>query len=365
MPLRAIIAGKDVLAFDLKADEWRSLRMDLRHDRALGRLPCCGAQVVAKTSKLGTQFFAHYVRRRCDAPPETEVHLAAKRAVYEGCIDAGWDAITEAVGPDGTWRADVLASRQRTQVAFEIQWSRQSEERTIERQRGLAKHRVRCCWLFRRLPFDEPTRQIPAFELIAPAGGGPPSVALGPGAHPLREFASMMLQRRIKFCAELIVRFEEVRCRVRRDRCRHCSATIHFADATPPPLPLRSHCGLLLADVKAFSAIQGRYDGWRRELESFHSEDLRLRAPAENIIPHLVLRSPPGKPFFTTLGRNGFCPSCHRIVPFTEATTQLPIAFETRVPVRTPSSFNTPFPHWCLGNNGSYCSDGILQAHAT
>src|SRR5688500_11002331 len=163
MPFRAVIAGKSLHAFALSPHDWRSLQRRLRDNRSLGRLPCCDAQIVAKTSKLGTQFFAHYAKTACDARLETEAHFGAKRAVYEGCIDAGWDALTEAVAPDSAWRADVLASRQRTQVAFEIQLCRQSAERTMERQRGFARREVRCCWLFRRLPFAEPTQQLPAF----------------------------------------------------------------------------------------------------------------------------------------------------------------------------------------------------------
>jgi hypothetical protein len=352
MPLRAVIAGKSLLAFELSPDDWRSVQGQLRGDRSLGRLPCCDARVVAKTSALGTQFFAHYAKGACDAPHETEAHLVAKRAVYEGCIDAGWGATTEAVGPDGAWRADVLASRQKTQVAFEIQLCRQSAERTMERQRGFARHEVRCCWLFRRLPFATPDRQVPAFQLIESDDGSPPSVILGPGRHSLREFVRLMLEGRVKFCAAVSARLEEVRCRIRRDRCPHCSAIVHFTEATPPPLI--SPCGLSLSEAKEFVAIQGLYANWGRALKSLHAENLPLSAREREAIPHLVLRSPPGKPFLTAAGRSGFCPLCLEVVPFTETSYQLPIVFETSAP--SPAWPNMPFPHWCVGNNGSYCS---------
>src|SRR5690606_37344110 len=132
------------------------LKRQLRTNRSVSRLPCCSAQAVAKTSKLGTQFFAHYVKNACDTGGETEAHLLAKRALYEGCRDAGWEALTEAASPDGAWRADVLASRDGVHVAFEIQWSRQTVGRTMERQQGFSQRNVRCVWLFRRLPFGTP-----------------------------------------------------------------------------------------------------------------------------------------------------------------------------------------------------------------
>lgn len=354
MPLRAVIAGKSLFAFELSPEEWRSLQGQLRDKRSLGRLLCCDAQVVAKTSKLGTQFFAHYVKGACDASSETEVHLGAKRAVYEGCVDAGWDALTEAVGPDGAWRADVLASRQRTQVAFEIQWTQQSAERTMERQRGFAQHQVRCCWLFRRLPFTRPSWEVPAFELIESPHGGPPSVILGAGTRSLREFARLLLEGRVRFCAEVSIRLEQVRCRIRRDRCPGCAAIVHFADAAPPPLV--SLCGLSLSKSEEFAALQGLYAKWGRALESLYAEDLLLRAREREEVPHLVLRSPPGKPFMTAAGRSGFCPLCLTVVPFTDMSNQLPIVLEMSAPVQTPSWPKTPFPHWCVGNNGSYCS---------
>lgn len=354
MPLRAVIAGKSLHAVALSPRDWLSLRRQLRENRSLGRLPCCGAHVVAKTSKLGTQFFAHYAKSECDASAETEAHLGAKRALYEGCLDAGWDAFTEAIGPDGAWRADVLASRQQTQVAFEIQWSRQSAERTLERQRGFEVHQVRCCWLFRRLPFAWPTRQVPAFQLIESSDIGSPSVILGPGTRSLREFARLMLEGRVKFCTRVRVGLAEVRCRIRRDRCPRCSAIVHLVDASPPPL--LSVCGLSLEDTSDFGRIQRLYARWGGELKSLYAEDLSLSADERATIPHLVLRSPPGKPFLTAAGRSGFCPLCLTVVPFTETSNQLPIVFETRAPIKLPDWPSTPFPHWCIGNNDSYCS---------
>ncbi len=349
----------NAFAFDQSPHEWRALQRRLRDDRSIGRLPCCDAEVVAKTSKLGTQFFAHYRKRACDASRETETHLNAKRAVYDGCIDAGWSALTEAVGPDSAWRADVLASRELAQVAFEIQWSRQSEATTRERQRGFARHQVRCCWLFRRLPFAAAVERVPAFKLIEVSGQSLPVVDLGARTHSLREFARLMLEERVKFAVAVSVRVEPVRLRMLRDHCPHCSATVHFADASLPPLV--SLCGLSLAQVKECVDVQRVHNDWGRQLRSLYAEDFEDVPVQSGLISALVRRSPPGETFKTAIGRSGFCPSCLKVVPFTAASAQLPVTAELQAPLQAPQWPKTPFPHWCVGDNGTYCSTAGLD----
>jgi len=359
MPLRAIIAGTDTLAFEQSPQDWRALQRRLRNDRSIGRLPCCDAQAVAKTSKLGTQFFAHHRKRACDASRETETHLNAKRAVFEGCVDAGWRARTEAVGPEGSWRADVLAWRETAQVAFEIQWSPQSEATTRERQRGFARHGVRCCWLFRRLPFAGAVERVPAFRLVEVSDQSLPVVDLGARTHSLREFARLMLEERVNFVAAVRVRVESVRLRMLRDRCPRCSATVHFADASLPPLV--SVCGLSLGQVTECAEVQRLHKDWGRKLRSLYAEDFEDVPVESSLIAGLVRRSPPGETFKTAMGRSGFCPSCLNVVPFTEVSAQLPVTAEVHAHFQAPEWPVTRFPHWCVGDNGTYCSTAGLD----
>ena len=91
--------------------EWRLLRERAREERNL-RMPCCPAQVVLKTSRLGTRFFAHKAKGTCTWKPETAVHRHLKTVAVHAAREAGWEAQTEVVGstPDGEKRtADVLA----------------------------------------------------------------------------------------------------------------------------------------------------------------------------------------------------------------------------------------------------------------
>ncbi len=73
MPLRCVTGQPPVsiLAFDLSCPEWEALSARNRQDRHL-RMPCCGAQVVLRTSPLGTHFFAHKAREGTCSGPETE-----------------------------------------------------------------------------------------------------------------------------------------------------------------------------------------------------------------------------------------------------------------------------------------------------
>jgi hypothetical protein len=170
----------------------------------------------------------------------------------------------------------------------------------------------------------------------------------------LRDFARMMLDGQIRYCEKISVRPDKAHCLIRRDRCPRCSMTVHVLDAAAPPL--MSVCGMSLSEEKRFTTIQNMHADWKRKLESVYAEDLSLNTLETDNAPRFVLRSPPGKPFVTAAGRSGFCPSCLEVVPFTDASSRLPIVLEMSTPILAPHWPRMSLPHWCVGSNGSYCS---------
>ncbi len=130
MQLVADLEGMRVDATVLARDEWQELKRH-PHYKDL-KLPQCGIRAIRKTSKLHTQFFAHYPGSACSVvhKSETAQHLAMKQAVAER-INAlpGWEAKVEYPAADREWIADVMAfSRDGRRIAFEVQLSEQSKD---------------------------------------------------------------------------------------------------------------------------------------------------------------------------------------------------------------------------------------------
>lgn len=168
MPLKCLRGEDEVYAFSIETDEaWDALRKTNASAKDL-RMPCCGAAVVLRTSKLGTRHFAHARRGPCTTAPESAEHLLAKMAIIEGIRMAGWTAMPEQSGctPNGEdWRADVLAVKGKVKVAFEVQWSRQDTAETHRRQERYTAAGVRGMWLFRQADFPL-GKDTPSFRLL-------------------------------------------------------------------------------------------------------------------------------------------------------------------------------------------------------
>lgn len=218
MPLRCVDAdGKSIHSFKLGTMEWESLRLANAQLRHL-RMPCCGRGVVLKQLECGTRFFAHKVKDTCASVSESAEHLEIKLQVCEALIANGWDADTEVRGDSRggeVWVADVMASRDSTRFAVEIQWSKQSPKVTAERHTKYRSAGVKALWLHRQEQFLV-REQIPAarvgirsngtFEVYAKrmlmhhkADGSPPDPVFRWHGVPLAEFIRAMLDRRFWF----------------------------------------------------------------------------------------------------------------------------------------------------------------------
>lgn len=150
MPLRAILDGFDIQAFNYHESDWDKLKRSYKN-RSL-KVVCCDRSAIPKKSKLGTQYFAHAKRGDCSTAIETADHIKLKTIIAEAVAVQGWEVCTEYPGaaPDGQkWVADVMCMKGNAKLAIEIQWSNQTLDEFLRRTERYKRSGVRCLWLFR------------------------------------------------------------------------------------------------------------------------------------------------------------------------------------------------------------------------
>lgn len=229
MPLRCLDpeSGSSLLAFDLSDSAWNALKADNKQRRHL-RLPCCGAGVVLRRSRLGMPHFVHKAVAACTAEPETEAHLRLKQLVVEAARAHGWEAQTEATGqtPGGEpWRADVLACKGQAWVAVEVQWSRQSDRETMRRQDRYRLSGVRGLWLFQQALFPI-SGEFAAARVLGTSRDGFTAVLACAGSEqklPMTEFLDAAFGERLRFSLPLGIE-GRVTIHVARLTCWSCGA---------------------------------------------------------------------------------------------------------------------------------------------
>lgn len=166
MPLVALVDGDRKVSSLLSDDGWAALKKDVQAKRIPLTLRC-GQPGHLRSTRKGTRFFAHNPGsgHECDSTGETQQHLRAKDIIVRAAVAAGWDAEPEVRG-DG-WIADVLATRGNVRIAFEVQWSSQSDADFEHRQSRYQRDGVRGAWFVRHassIP-SVPSADLPIFSL--------------------------------------------------------------------------------------------------------------------------------------------------------------------------------------------------------
>ena len=113
---------------------------------------CCDTRSILKTSKLGTKFFAHYRKKNCEYGKESAEHIYIKNLISLAAKRLGWHVETEMKGetPSGDkWTADVYCVKGKAKLAFEVQWSHQTRDEFLRRQKKYISSKIRCAWLYR------------------------------------------------------------------------------------------------------------------------------------------------------------------------------------------------------------------------
>lgn len=146
MPLRARLYGEDIFSFNYDEKSWLDLK------KYPVSMHCCESKAILKKSKLGTLFFAHSTKGTCTSRGESPEHLYIKNLISKAAIQLGWNAYSEEQGetPEGEkWVADVFCSTGNVKLVFEIQWSPQSLDEFIRRQKKYNSSGIRAAWLYR------------------------------------------------------------------------------------------------------------------------------------------------------------------------------------------------------------------------
>jgi hypothetical protein len=196
MPLSGLVDGEPVVSCLLTEEEWSQLRDDVRAKRRTVTMRC-GWKGQAKTSKLGTQYFAHAPGGDGCSAGETAQHLRAKAIIVEAITRAGWTAQTEVPGEG--WVADVMATLGDVHVVFEVQWSRQDLAEYRHRQQRYRDAGIDAIAWFARHDDDLPgaDKDLPVFGLDV-NDAGEATAMVGVNTLPLAEVVDRLLTRRLQ-----------------------------------------------------------------------------------------------------------------------------------------------------------------------
>ena len=143
----------------------------------------CGHPMFAKTSYSGLRFFAHAPHAPdCEIARqgESEAHHLLKLELASAARDAGAHAELEVRAPDGSWRADVLATDPggAWTMALEAQLSPITAADISARTDRMREHGVTSCWFSDR-PRPPWLGTVPSVRVVCAEGGGPLSVEEG------------------------------------------------------------------------------------------------------------------------------------------------------------------------------------------
>lgn len=196
MPLSGLVDGDSVVSCLLTDKEWARLKDDVRTKRRTVTMRC-GWKGLVKTSKLGTQYFAHAPGGDGCSAGESAQHLRAKAVIVEAAAKAGWIAQTEVPG-DG-WVADVMATGGDVRVVFEVQWSRQGIAEYRNRQdRYLDSGIDAIAWFARHLDgLPRADGQLPVFGLDVDSSGQA-TTSVGNMIIPLADAVDRLPTRRLQ-----------------------------------------------------------------------------------------------------------------------------------------------------------------------
>lgn len=126
-------------------------------------------------------------------------HNQVKKKILLACSELGLQAKEEHKGTG--WRADDFVTVEGKKYAFEVQTTKQTHLRTLERQEKYRKESIVGCWLFEREPAgrNQEKRDLPLFKVNKINDQTYVSLK-GRITLPIKDFVKVCLQGEIKFC---------------------------------------------------------------------------------------------------------------------------------------------------------------------
>lgn len=247
MPLRALIDNIEIISTYLNSNEWIELRDKIKQESLDVIISQTDKKGYLRTSKNGLQ---HFVHKKGEAPEDFKTEspqlLFIKSQILLGCKEAGWNAISEYV--ENEWSADILASNEKNRIAFQVQWSPYSFEKTKARQKYYKQDSVRGCWFFKNPPKElrdwdkKPIadKDIPLFKIVETENKDI-KVDFNNQLLEVKEFIVLLLCRKIKFCSAMkAIRKQMITINFYEKSCWKCGANQHSYYLSET---VKSNCG--------------------------------------------------------------------------------------------------------------------------
>lgn len=225
MPLKAIIENTEIISTFLTKNDWLDLMNRVKSENIDVIISQTSKKGYLRTSKTGIQ---HFVHKKGEKPeywkPESPEHLFIKNEILLACKDANWSASPEFSEND--WEADVLTTKNHKRIAFEVQLSYQTLDKTIERQDKFIRDKVRGCWFFKRIPKGlnqlDANNNIPFFKVTTNIEKKI-EVEFYDKKIPISKFINYLLEGKIKYSDTITPSVKQkVKLKIFKLKCSSC-----------------------------------------------------------------------------------------------------------------------------------------------
>jgi hypothetical protein len=351
MALKALVNGKMVHADDLSEDQFRAIQV--KKPQVI--MFCCQTRGYMRVREE-YQEFVHYRRtEQCLGRPDSPVHDLLKIAVRNAARSAGWEADYEVPDPrpEQKWIADVLAQKEKTRVAIEIQISPITEAELTRRQQIYADSKVRSCWFVKQRAAWKyvvtPDKKVPIFQLTeekdAELGAPRYFVSISPQHKmPIKQATAALLNSEFRWCASRRTRLQDSLVILRVRECIHCREPFGMYTIKTT----RSSCGMPLPEGRPQHSLL--VDSVTDAVLAFVIEnpglDFQISYPRVCACP----RSRIEDMYFT-------CSHCDGLVGVDRHDwhwTRYSEVIAT-IALGKPRESLSPEPHWCYSPEGDFC----------